>query len=167
MQVRPVVRLIINAMVIALLVLFGNAMTPEPGQSSGNGNPAILLLIPLCILFVVMVFQWIRIFKAMTLSLKLLPQMVLALAGYIIAGYVYQLHKLDIYREIQAEAIELRWGEVDWHYIESITSGILSIHMNNQFFNLNTYFMMVAFSLLLCFLYRWIHGVRNGSQVVE
>jgi hypothetical protein len=62
----------------------------------------------------------------------------------------------------------LRYGEVDWAHIESITSGILSIHMNNQFFNLNTYFMMVAFSLLLCFMYKLIQGLmkrRQGTSV--
>lgn len=36
--------------------------------------------------------------------------------------------------------------------------------MNNQFFNVNTYFMMMAFSLLLCFLYKLIEGLINTSQ---
>lgn len=95
------------------------------------------------------------------MSLSKLSMLILALAGYIIAGYVFQLHRLEIYRDIQADAFELRYGEVDWNHIESITTGILSIHMNNQFFNWNTYFMMIAFSLLLCFIYKWIQGLAN------
>lgn len=90
--------------------------------------------------------------------------LIIALAGYIIAGYAYQLHRLDIYREIQAAAFESRYGEADWAHIESITDGILSIHMNNQFFNWNTYFMMIAFSLLLCFLYKLIQGMMYRKQ---
>ena len=120
-------------------------------MSSGNGNPAILLFIPLSILFLVLVNQWIRVFKDVKMSLTSLSLLIFTLAGYIIAGYIYQLRRLEIYRQIQAEAFESEYGKVDWTHIESITSGILSIHMNNQFFNVNTYFMMMAFSLLLCF----------------
>ncbi|WP_098747495.1 hypothetical protein [Paenibacillus sp. EZ-K15] len=168
MNIRRYIGLIINAFVCLILVLFGNAMTPEPGRSSGNGNPAILLIIPLSLLFLVLVYQWIRVFKDLKMSLSTVSFVILALAGYIVAGYVYQLHRLEAYREVLAEAFELRYGEVDWAHIESITSGILSIHMNNQFFNLNTYFMMVAFSLLLCFMYKLIQGLmkrRQGTSV--
>jgi hypothetical protein len=161
MKIKHLTGLFINALVCLILVLLGNAMTPKLGTSSGNGNPVILLLIPLSILFLVLVLQWIRMFKDLKMSLSKLSMLILALAGYIIAGYVFQLHRLEIYRDIQADAFELRYGEVDWNHIESITTGILSIHMNNQFFNWNTYFMMIAFSLLLCFIYKWIQGLAN------
>ncbi|MGG3506564.1 hypothetical protein ABES58_13910 [Paenibacillus lautus] len=161
MKIKHLTGLFINVLVCLILVLLGNAMTPKPGTSSGNGNPVILLLIPLSILFLVLVLQWIRMFKDLKMSLSKLSMLILALAGYIIAGYVFQLHRLEIYRDIQADAFELRYGEVDWNHIESITTGILSIHMNNQFFNWNTYFMMIAFSLLLCFIYKWIQGLAN------
>ena len=155
---------LISALICLLVVLFGNAMTPKLGMSSGNGNPAILLFIPLSILFLVLVNQWIRVFKDVKMSLTSLSLLIFTLAGYIIAGYIYQLRRLEIYRQIQAEAFESEYGKVDWTHIESITSGILSIHMNNQFFNVNTYFMMMAFSLLLCFLYKLIEGLINRSQ---
>lgn len=161
MKIKHLTGLFINALVCLILVLLGNVMTPKPGTSSGNGNPVILLLIPLSILFLVLVLQWIRMFKDLKMSLSKLSMLILALAGYIIAGYVFQLYRLEIYRDIQADAFELRYGEVDWNHIKSITTGILSIHMNNQFFNWNTYFMMIAFSLLLCFIYKWIQGLAN------
>jgi hypothetical protein len=164
MKIKRFIGLFINVLVCLILVLFGNAMTPKLGSSSGNGNPAILLLIPLSILFLVLVYQWIRIFKDVKVSLSRLSLLILALTGYIIAGYIYQLHRLEVYRTIQAEAFESRYGKVDWVHIESITTGILSIHMNNQFFNVNTYFMMVAFSLLLCFGYKLIQGLMNRRQ---
>jgi len=163
-KIRRFTGLFVNMLISLALVLFGHAMTPRLGTSSGNGNPAILLFIPLFILFLLLVYQWIRVFQHTEISLKRLSLFVTALVGYIIAGYVYQLHRLEIYREIQADAFELKNGYIDWHYIESITSGILSIHMNNQFFNWNTYFMMLAFSLLLCFLYRLIQGLMNRKQ---
>lgn len=162
MKIKHLTGLFINALVCLILVLLGNAMTPKPGTSSGNGNPVILLLIPLSILFLVLVLQWIRMFKDLKMSLSKLSMLILALAGYIVAGYVYQLHRLEAYREVLAEAFELRWGTADWQHIESITTGgLLSIHLNNQFFNWNTYFMMIAFSLLLCFIYKWIQGLAN------
>lgn len=155
--------LAVNALIALGLVLFGNRMTPSPGTSSGNGNPAILLLIPLGILFLGLVYQWVLVWKDVKMSRTRLSLLILALAGYITAGYVYQLHRLEGYREVLAEAFKLKWGTVDWEHIEDITTGgLLSIHLNNQFFNWNTYFMMVAFSLLLGFLYKWIQGSWNG-----
>ncbi|WP_339218602.1 hypothetical protein [Paenibacillus sp. FSL W7-1332] len=47
--------LFISALLCLLVVLFWNAMTPKLGTGSGNGNPAILLFIPLSILFLVLV----------------------------------------------------------------------------------------------------------------
>ncbi|WFB56726.1 hypothetical protein [Paenibacillus sp. BR1-192] len=165
MKMRRFAALIIIALALLGMVLFGNMMTPRPGSSSGNGNPAILLLIPLSILFLMLVYQWFRIFKQLKMPLSWLSLVILALAGYITAGYAYQLHRLEIYREILAEAFQLRWGQTDWEHIESITSGgLLSIHMNNQFFNWNTYFMMIAFSLLLCFMYKLIQHIMNRRQ---
>ncbi|MGC6587723.1 hypothetical protein ACPV3A_22590 [Paenibacillus sp. Dod16] len=164
MKIKRFIWLFISALLCLLVVLFGNAMTPKLGTSSGNGNPAILLFIPLSILFLVLVIQWIRVFKDVKMSLISLSLLIFTLAGYIIVGYVYQLRRLEVYRQIQAEAFESEYGKVDWTHIESITSGILSIHMNNQFFNVNTYFMMMAFSLLLCFLYKLIEGLINTSQ---
>ncbi|ACX66637.1 hypothetical protein MHI43_22360 [Paenibacillus sp. FSL H8-0457] len=165
MKMRRFAALIIIALAALGVVLFGNMMTPRPGSSSGNGNPAILLLIPLSILFLMLVYQWIRLFKDVKLSLSRLSLLILVLIGYIIAGYAYQLHRLEIYREILAEAFQLRWGQTDWDHIVSITSGgLLSIHMNNQFFNWNTYFMMIAFSLLLCFMYKLIQDIMNRRQ---
>lgn len=164
MKIKRFTWLFISALFCLLVVLFGNAMTPKLGTSSGNGNPAILLFIPLSILFLVLVIQWIRVFKDVKMSLISLSLLIFTLAGYIIAGYVYQLRRFEIYRQIQAEAFESEYGKVDWAHIESITSGILSIHMNNQYFNVNTYFMMMAFSLLLCFLYKLIEGLINRSQ---
>ncbi|MGG4103098.1 hypothetical protein AAXB25_04145 [Paenibacillus lautus] len=165
LKIKHLTGLFINALVCLILVLLGNAMTPKPGTSSGNGNPVILLLIPLSILFLVLVLQWIRMFKDLKMSLSKLSMLILALAGYIIAGYVFQLHRLEIYRDIQADAFESKYGKVDWFHIESITSGgLLSIHMNNQFFNWNTYFMMIAFSLLLCFMYKLLQEIINRRQ---
>lgn len=166
LKVRRFIGLLVNMLVSLVLVLFGHAMTPRLGTSSGNGNPAILLFIPLIILFLLLVYQWIRVFKDAKISLGRLSVFVTALVGYIIAGYVYQLHRLEIYREIQADAFESKFGYIDWPHIESITSGILSIHMNNQFFNWNTYLMMLAFSLLLCFLYRLIQALMNKKQAI-
>lgn len=164
MRMKRYAGLLINALACLILVMLGNAMTPGPGVSSGNGNPAILLLIPLSILFLVLVNQWIQLLKKVKMGPSVSSFLIIALAGYIIAGYAYQLYRLDIYRKIQADAFKARYGEVDWAHIESITTGILSIHMNNQFFNWNTYFMMIAFSLMLCFVYKLIQGILYRRQ---
>lgn len=43
-------------------------------------------------------------------------------------------------------------GYVDIQYLQSITSG-LTIHVNNQFFNINTFFMFLTSTIFIALIY--------------
>ncbi|WP_438350715.1 hypothetical protein ACP8HI_08765 [Paenibacillus sp. FA6] len=140
--------LLVNLVSISLLIMFGNSMTTTPGRSSGNGNPAILLLIPLFLLFIVLIIQWINLLKNKKFSGKILTTtFVLIVIHFIVGGY-YQTISYRKYRDFLAEVNADNLGNVDWQYINSITTGF-SIHINNQFFNWNTYFLYVSLSIFI------------------
>jgi len=136
-------------LIITLLIFwFGNAMTTTPGRSSGNGNPAIILFIPLFILFIVLVFQWFKIFRHKIISIKTILICSLVAICHQVLGIYYQMISFRNYRDFLAEVYEGQFGEVDWQYVHSITTG-LSIHINNQYFNINTYLLFLNFSLFV------------------
>jgi len=147
--------LLVTLIITLLIFWFGNAMTTTPGRSSGNGNPAIILFIPLFILFIVLVFQWFKVFRHKRISIKTILILSLLAICHQVIGIYYQMISFRNYRDFLAEVYEGQFGEVDWQYIHSITSG-LSIHINNQFFNLNTYLLFVNFSLFVWLLSRLI-----------
>lgn len=146
--------------IIFLLFMFGNSMTTTPGQSSGNGNPAILLLLPLSIFFIVLTFQWFKFFKDKMISNKTVIILSLLIICHHVIGIYYQIMSFRSYRIFLAEVYEGQFGIIDWEYINSITSG-LSIHINNQYFNINTYFLFLSLSLLIWLLSQMIISLRR------
>jgi hypothetical protein len=83
--------LIANLVVMFTIFLFGRMMTTTPGRSSGNGNPAILLLVPILILFILMVIQWIVISKDKRISNQSIFLFMLLVLIHITAGIYYQV----------------------------------------------------------------------------
>ncbi|AJS61494.1 hypothetical protein UB51_11285 [Paenibacillus sp. IHBB 10380] len=153
-----------NLAVILLLFTFGNSMTTTPGSSSGNGNPAILLFVPLIILFVILVFQWVYMFKDKKILFKTIVIIFLVIVSHYIVGVYYQLTSYQKYRIFLAQVYEEKFGYIDWQYINSITTG-LSIHINNQYFNFNTYLLIVSLSLFIWLLYQVVKQrlfIRKG-----
>lgn len=127
--------------------------TVTPGTISGNGNIAILFMMPLPILFLVSIYCWYHLFKKVTVRPSLLVGGLLLLATGITAGIMYQRQRFYQYREYLFDVHKEIHGLEDWEYILDITSGgIYSPHVNNQFFNLNTYLIYIACSLLLSIL---------------
>ncbi|MCM3633644.1 hypothetical protein [Paenibacillus camelliae] len=159
---KKVIYLLLNLVVIFLLFMFGNGMTPRPGSSSGNGNPAILLFVPLGILFIVLVVQWFNLIKKRA-HIKVTIITLLVLVCHFIAGFYYQVASYRKYRDYLAEVHAEQFGSVDWEYINSITSG-LSIHINNQYFNWNTCFLFVSFSMFIALMINVIK-LRTEKQL--
>lgn len=143
---KPKLFLCINLVVISLIFLFGNSMTTTPGRSSGNGNPAIILLVPLFILFVILVSQWFYILKDKKIKIRSTIIFLLVIVCHCIVGMYYQFISHRNYRDLLAQVYAEEFGSIDWQYMNSITTGF-SIHMNNQFFNLNTYLIFVSLSI--------------------
>jgi branched-subunit amino acid ABC-type transport system permease component len=136
-------------------------MNPAPGQTSGNGNPAILLLGVILIMFCCLVYLWNRILNDYPIKPLVLSIGVSITLIHIVISILYQRNAFLEYREVLAETYKKDFGFVDWQYIESITS-FLSIHVNKQYFNLNTYFMFLSASILLSLIVYFGKKLRNG-----
>lgn len=156
---KPKILLLCNLIFIFLLFMLGNMMTTTPGHISGNGNPAILLFVPLFVLLVLLVSQWFYIFKNKQFTVRTLLIALFVLACHWPAAIYYQLFSYRNYRDLLAQVYAENFGYTDWEYINSITSG-LSIHINNQFFNWNTYLLFINFSLML-----WLIGCLGNMMI--
>lgn len=136
-------------------------MNPAPGQTSGNGNPAIVLLGVILIMFCCLVYLWNRILNDYPIKPLVLSIGVSITLIHIVISILYQRNAFLEYREVLAETYKKDFGFVDWQYIESITS-FLSIHVNRQYFNLNTYFMFLSASILLSLIVYFGEKLRIG-----
>jgi hypothetical protein len=150
-------RRIISITVVSLLAIplfwVCNLMNPEPGQTSGNGNPAILLLFIIVILFFCLLYLWTKIFNELTIKPVILITGITLTFIHLVVSFLYQRNAFLKYKKVLAETHKENFGSIDWQYIESITS-FMSIHVNKQLFNLNTYFMFLSASIFLSLLLR-------------
>lgn len=141
--------LVLHLFIIYAIFLFiEHGMTVTPGRISGNGNPALLLIFPLLILFVILIFQWSSLIdQFITKRIQVLCVVAISVVHWIIA-LLYQRMKFLNYKDVIAKAIMIENGDVDWEYIDSITTG-LTIHVNNQYFNTNIFLMYVSLSVMI------------------
>lgn len=140
--------LYVTLIITFLVFMLGNAMTATPGRVSGNGNPALLLFLPLFVLFPLLIFQWFKVFRNKPIRPGTTIVLTMLIICHHVIGIYMQIKSFQSYRLLLANVYEAEYGEIDWSYIDSITSGI-SIHVNNQYFNSNTYLMLVSLSLLI------------------
>ncbi|MGN7410186.1 hypothetical protein [Sporosarcina sp. SAFN-010] len=151
MKIAKITLFVVSLLLLGVFLL-GNQMTPNPGTSSGNGNPALLIAFMLIPVFVFMVFLWIRIFHVHPFGNTAFIISILAILVHLSAAYIYQRNAFIEYRQVIKDALLKKDGVVDAEYLQSITTG-LSIHVNNQYFNINTYFMFVTLSILIAIVY--------------
>ena len=151
MKIAKITLLVASILSLGIFLL-SKQMTPIPGTTSGNGNPALFLSLILIPLFVLMVILWIRILNVHSFSNNVLIIGILGIFIHLTVGLLYQRNALIEYRQIIEDALFKKEGVVDAEYLQSITS-LFSIHVNNQYFNLNTFFMFVTFSILVAILY--------------
>jgi len=134
------------------IFLIVNQVTPNPGDMSGNGNPALLIIWILIPLLIYMMILWVHIFRMSSISTTVFIISIFGILVHLTVSIFYQKNELNEYREVIKIALINREGVANAQDIQSITSG-LDIHMNNQNFNINTYFMFVTFSILLAIVY--------------
>ncbi|MGE7909326.1 hypothetical protein [Lysinibacillus xylanilyticus] len=146
------VKLFIVHILVLGIFLIVNQVTPSPGDMSGNGNPALLIIWILIPLLIFIVILWVHIFRMSSISTTVFIISIFGILVHLTVSIFYQKNELNEYREIIKIALIKREGVANAEYIQSITSG-LDIHMNNQNFNINTYFMFVTFSILLAIIY--------------
>lgn len=150
-----IILLIVYLLVLGVFLVI-NQMTPTPSASSGNGNPALLLVWVILPLLYFSVLLWVRILRMYSINTFFSLGGLLVIMIHQITAFSYQKREINEYRQVIKNALFKRYGNVDEEYVRMITKG-LSIHVNNQYFNLNTYFMFVTFSIfvaMVCIL--WI-----------
>lgn len=146
------ITLFIISIVVLSLFYFINGMTVSPGTVSGNGNPALIVVAILLPLFILMIWLWGRVLRAHSISqCSLIVGLILTFIHLTLA-LIYQRISLENYRGVIKDAIIEKGMQADDQYIQDITSGI-TIHVNNQYFNLNTFFMFISFSIFIALLF--------------
>ncbi|MBM6617862.1 hypothetical protein [Bacillus suaedaesalsae] len=138
-------------------------MNPNPGQTSGNGNPAILFVGILFVVFCSLVFVWYKILKEFTLNRMTFIMIVTVLVIQLTSSFLYQRQAFFTYKKLLASVYQEQFGFIDWQYIEDITS-FMSIHVNSQYFNVNTYFMFVSSSVLIALIIRKLISMIKAEE---
>lgn len=161
-----VIKLFLLCISLLVFVLFIgiNQMTAVPGSSSGNGNPALLLLMLVIPLFFVMVWLWQRLIRQYGLRRRSIMIGLFLTFIHILAGIIYQRSALANYRKVIEAALIERYGYADQQYLLDITSG-LTIHVNNQYFNVNTFFMLISFSIFIAFIWFVLPAEKNEKKI--
>lgn len=133
--------LLITSVVVLLLFYVININTVSPITVSGNGNPFIIVAAPLLPLLIVLL--WGRIFRVHSISQRFSIVGIILTFVHLIIAFIYHRISLANYRDIIKDAHIEKYGKVDSQYIQDITTGI-TIHVNNQYFNVNTFFMFIS-----------------------
>ncbi|MDQ0271623.1 hypothetical protein [Cytobacillus purgationiresistens] len=141
--------IIVSAILLTMpLFWLGFLMTPRPGSSSGNGNPAIFIMFLLIPLFAISVYGWVQLLRAVYIKQSYLYWTMLLIIVHIIVAFIYQVNSFNKYRLVWEEAYKKDFGLIDYEYINGIMT-VASIHMNSQFFNANTFMMFITFSIFI------------------
>ena len=133
-------------------------MTVRPGTIFRERESRYLLMFPLVPLFIVIVMLWVQVFRAHSIQFRFVITGMFVAILHLTAGFFYQKQELDTYRDVLKNAYIEKYGSFDAEYIRNITTGI-TIHVNNQYFNGNTFFMFLTSSIFVASLFyllqRW------------
>lgn len=159
--------LFIISLIVLVLFYVINRMTASPGTTSGNGNPALIVVAILLPLFILMVLLWGRILRVHSIGQRLVVVGLILTFIHLVTAFIYQRISLAKYRDIIKDALIEKYGEADKQYLQDITTG-LTIHVNNQYFNFNTFLMFISFSLFIALaFYLWdILDKKRGDRDV-
>lgn len=157
---KEIMYLFLICIVAIPLFWFGNLMNPSPGSSSGNGNPAIIIMAILLLLFLTMVYLLVKIINNYSLKSSVSIFVILIISVHLIVSFLYQRNSFLNHKEVLANAYEEQFGYVDWTHIDQITS-FLSMHINAQYFNLNTYFMFITLAILISLILSFFPQIRR------
>ncbi|MGE7689791.1 hypothetical protein ACQKMI_11315 [Lysinibacillus sp. NPDC097214] len=153
--------LFITSLVVLILFYVININTVSPITVSGNGNPFLLVVAPLLPLFILMVLLWGRILRVHSISQRFSIVGIILTFVHLMIAFIYQRISLANYRDIIKDAYLEKYGKVDSQYIQDITT-VLSIHVNNQYFNVNTFFMFISFSIFIAFIF-YLWGIHENK----
>lgn len=163
MKASKIILISLLIFVFSIFMFIKQMMTVSPGTSSGNGNPALLFMILLVPLFFVIVMMWVQIFQVHSVPIRYMFISMFFMIIHLTAGFFYQKQSLEKYRDVLKNAYFERDGMVDMQYIQDITTG-MTIHVNNQYFNLNTFFMFVTTSVFIAALFYLLQRFESRTK---
>lgn len=153
--------LLFSIYIIAIpLFWIGNYLTPSTSLASGNGNPAFVVMFIVFILFLIMVYCWMKIFIHYPIKRSISLLGIVLILAHLTLAFLHQRKSALEFKEIFAERYEEFFGYVDWTYVDQATS-LFSIHLNAQFFNLNTYFMYITAAIMLSLILSFVPQIKR------
>ncbi|MGE6486891.1 hypothetical protein ACQKE5_01220 [Paenisporosarcina sp. NPDC076898] len=109
-----------------------------------------------------------RIIDALRITRTTILLVIAGTIAHFVLGILYQRSAYLAYRQVIANAYEKEFGYVDSVYINQITSfQSLSIHLNNQYFNVNTFLMFCSLSILLALFWNLIKNRKKNQNPTE
>ena len=132
---------------IVIIIVYLNLIkifSVPPGVISGNGNPALLIIIPLLFLLVWFGLTWFTWLRKLKLSV-LIKLLIIIISIVIIVFAIMQT--TQAFKNFEVEFIENHerryGGPIDNDYLEAILDGI-NIHTNYLYFNYTTFSIFVS-----------------------
>ncbi|PKR76763.1 hypothetical protein CEY16_13160 [Halalkalibacillus sediminis] len=142
---------------------------PSPEMYSSNGNPVLLLIPLIFILFCILVALWSKVLAQSNLKISWLVIGMVVIIIHWSLGLVYQQVLFQNYRKILVDAHKEHYEVIDWAYINQATDTWVSTHVNGLLYNINTFFMFLTLSIfvsLIILLFNKYINNRNKNQYV-
>lgn len=152
---------ILYSLTAGIFLLCNLTASSKPPFSDGNGNIAIVFVFILIPITVSIVWILSMLLRHVEIKKTQMNVFVLFLILHICLGIMYQFSKLDDYRDMLANEYFDFMGFHDIDYIHMITVGF-SMQLNNQYFNINTWFVFLSFTILSSML---VNGVRRMIRI--
>lgn len=159
-----------NLLAIGAVFAFGSLMNVEPGRSSGNGNPAILLVIPLVGLGIVLIGQLYATPLLQRARPVMLGTLLIGLSAHQAAGFELQKLRYEARGE-QVAAFFAAQGESGRTDADAVWPSVGSMKMNGHLFHGNTYLLLIGWAaiaaILLLLLRIAIRRRRNSRKAFD
>ncbi|WP_068985581.1 hypothetical protein [Lysinibacillus xylanilyticus] len=117
MKFAKVKLLVVHILALGIFLIV-NQMTPNSGDTSGNGNPALLIVWILIPILVFMVILWVRIFRMSSISNTVFIISIFGILVHLTVSFFYQKNELNEYREVIRIALLNREGVADAQYMQ-------------------------------------------------
>lgn len=167
-RLKHPVAVAVNLLLIGFLFYLLNAGGAEPGDSAGNGNPGLLLWIPLLVLGLLLPVQ-LHFTNGLLMRLGPAPlaAVLLGLAAHQAAGFEIQRIRYRVLREEMLEVIARPDTEPNRRAAEDMLGGLDSIRMSSHFFHMNTYLLFVGWVVIAVIVLRLARELRERKDRTE
>ncbi|NGZ76632.1 hypothetical protein [Saccharibacillus alkalitolerans] len=159
--------LVANLLLIGAIFWLGNASAAPPGAHSGNGNPTLILAVPLSVLGIVLIGQIYAWGRPRRFRRTALTSLLLGLFAHQAAGFELQRIRYRGLFQRTVEAASADGMRDARSFAESVMSGPGTPHMNGHFLHLNTYLMFVGWAAIAAVILLLVFPASAGAAQRE